>query len=193
MPVKVFKAEDRVIGKIKANKDRRGVIQSVVSRGNKSDYVVVWDNNGGTETVTTRAIDLQPLAMPQVAVSARVDGEGDPEPSDSDSSTSSSSSSKRTQLSELTEPSTSNTGRFHIVRPLSTLPQYDKMKNANSRAKRRCKVPLGPNSSKRCGNHCSFYCIKCSNMVTGKLFCLCGPMAHERLCFYKHCTPTPPT
>jgi hypothetical protein len=64
----------------------------VVPHGKNSNCVVVWDNNGGSGTITTRAIGLEPWRISQVAVAARVDGEGDPEPSDSDSITSSSGS-----------------------------------------------------------------------------------------------------
>mmetsp|Transcript_15569 Transcript_15569/g.26060 ORF Transcript_15569/g.26060 Transcript_15569/m.26060 type:complete len:218 (-) Transcript_15569:72-725(-) len=57
MPSKVFKAGDTVIGKAKNNKGRRGKVQSIISDGNRSSYVVQWADNAGMDTVSNRVID----------------------------------------------------------------------------------------------------------------------------------------
>jgi len=69
----VFKAGDTVIGKAKNNKGRRGKVQSIISDGNKSRYVVEWADNAGTDTVSNRVIDYDresQIVLPIVAAPA---------------------------------------------------------------------------------------------------------------------------
>lgn len=104
----------------------------------------------------------------------------------SDSNASMGSSPMSTPVSDITEPPTTNRGCFHIIKPLSTLPYYEEM-TSNRRAKRRCQVRVGPIPRKKCGKACSFYCVKCSNVDDGQIFCLCGPtVPNGNLCYYKH-------
>ena len=74
MPNKQFHLNERVVGRINANKDQIGYVREVIREGSKSKYGVSWEN-GRLTIVTTRAISSASAEIAQLQVNNNIGAE----------------------------------------------------------------------------------------------------------------------